>query len=411
MAKIFDRLVIEINRPINKILRAVQQDTNSRFLDVILLNNGVPIDLSKSSVKLAILDQNQKTQFENGELTDPKNGRCQFEIKSSITNHSGVVKLQISIFGDSNSVLTTEIFEMFVSSMLRDDYSIETSNEFGAVVVLFSVFQDITNLVKEIRDNIGNSTGQYDTIWKILEKIEKDLARGSVGDVLGKIGMDSDTGGTTIFGKLNRIVKTSEATGEKEFTQDGVFTVPEGVKKIIITACAGGGAGGDTQSDTSYPGGSGGDFMYKQPFNVNAQTNINITVGKGGTNTTKNGTDTIIGNLATLKGGKYAGGKNEIPNNKKVCNGGIGSKKYTQEASGDTLRTILFSNTFVANGGISNTNGGGGGASLGKGGDAQTELHAKAQNGYLGGGGGGATFASGTSDAGNGGDGYVLIEW
>ena len=47
MAKTYNRLEIDVNKKPNSIgIRPVQHDTKSRYLDVCLYENGVPIDLT-----------------------------------------------------------------------------------------------------------------------------------------------------------------------------------------------------------------------------------------------------------------------------------------------------------------------------------------------------------------------------
>ena len=45
MAKTYNRLEIDVNKKPTDIITAVQADNNSRYLDVSLFNNGVPLDL------------------------------------------------------------------------------------------------------------------------------------------------------------------------------------------------------------------------------------------------------------------------------------------------------------------------------------------------------------------------------
>ena len=96
------------------------------------------------------------------------------------------------------------------------------------------------------------------------------------------------------------------AHGTQTFTEDGTFTVPAGVHKILITACGGGGGG------KSISGGWGADYIVKRAFSVEPNAVIPITVGKGGLGQDTNsdpeieatdGGTTIIGNLITISGG------------------------------------------------------------------------------------------------------------
>lgn len=207
--------------------------------------------------------------------------------------------------------------------------------------------------------------------------------------------------------------------GVKTFTSNGTFTVPEGVTKIIVTACAGGQAGylGTRSVNSSYRysggrGGNGGDCIVKKAFEVTPYKSIQITVGKGGTTAGTPGTATVIGNLITLAGGN---GNNNGKNNG-GCSGGRG---------GYDSSTGVFPENGMdgiqGSGGATSSNtgeirddesdGGGGGGSLGNGGNGVIytgEENNVGINGSLGGGGGGA-YCPG-SIFGKGGDGIVIIE-
>lgn len=167
--------------------------------------------------------------------------------------------------------------------------------------------------------------------------------------------------------------------GVKTFTSNATFVVPAYITKIWITACAGGGKG-----TSSGFGGDGGDWLYRQPYTVSSGQTISIIVGKGATVSGKSGESTIIGDIVTLACPGIRGGSG----------GGTSSPNVNGQAG------------FAPGGiGVENSKGGGGG-SLGRGGDA---LGSTIGNpGILGGGSSGTT---GSNAPCNGGDGIVIIEW
>ena len=215
----------------------------------------------------------------------------------------------------------------------------------------------------------------------------------------------NNTLGTDDFASLDKMVQG----GVQEFTSNGTFTVPKGVFKILITACAGGEGGSTSRivitggaTAAQSRGGDGGEWIFKKAFNVAPNDEISITVGSGGQSGGAGG-NTIIGNLITLLGGgvsgNMSGGKAsntlDITAVENTINGiyciratrsGAGFRDgesnsvsiYSQYYSADTDRDRAISSS-------------GGGGSLGYGG-----------SGVLGAGGSGKT---------NGGDGIVIIEW
>lgn len=213
----------------------------------------------------------------------------------------------------------------------------------------------------------------------------------------------NSTLGTSDFLSLDKMI---QAHGTQTFTEDGTFTVPAGVPKILVTAFGGGGGG------ALYYGGQGGDRIIKKAYSVVPGTAISITIGKGGASKADGGS-TVIGNIVTLAGG----GKGGSP------------KSHSGSLGGD--EGISGQDSPVANGGHSGASayydsrtypgGGGGGGGYGRGGaggrgeDSGGSYAGDGGKGGIGaGGGGGGSARSGGSyngDGGKGGDGIVIIEW
>lgn len=233
--------------------------------------------------------------------------------------------------------------------------------------------------------------------------------------------------------------------GAQEFLNSGSFTVPDDVYKIYVTACAGGASGGCITSGDSYyvRGGNAGQFIYRKPFSVTPKTIIQITLGNGGVPVVsvpsnkylaKPGGDTIIGDLITLKGGTV-----DLYNNNGNAFAGVINCPALTDSTGDDYDYIATVVNYGENSavnvggrcGVPYINRGslslipsGGGASLGKGGNAGNIIpndgtQVPATNGEKGSGGGGAGYRYGKYsnsywtfyEPGSGGDGYCLIEW
>lgn len=238
----------------------------------------------------------------------------------------------------------------------------------------------------------------------------------------------NSTLGTKSFVPLDLLLMYLDAknNGENivEFSTSGSSTVivPEWALKARITACGGGGGG---VFNTSYPsystplgGGGGGAAILNKLVTVakNLQgTLITVVVGAGGkggicngdsaTSATAGGNTSISAFNISLAGGK--GGTSSAGGAAGGTGGGAGGYSSTNGTSG-----------ISGAGGTSENGAGGGGGSLGAGGNARWESSATG-NGYSGtrGGGGGAFHLVGVSSctsgmhAGDGGDGYVKIEW
>lgn len=157
MAKTYNRLDIEINKDILPIITAVQDDIYSRYLDVNLFENGAAIDLTEHKVRIYIRKKDGTEIFNIGQVTDAESGRVQFELTSQTLAVCGELKCQIIIFNDGETqVLSTNIFKIFVTRSLKSDNAIESSNEYGALVVLFQNIYEALQLMTDMVHKIGN---------------------------------------------------------------------------------------------------------------------------------------------------------------------------------------------------------------------------------------------------------------
>lgn len=411
MAKTYNRLELDVNKKPNSIgIRPVQNDTKSRYLDVCLYENGVAIDLTGEQVRITFRKADGSTFFNQGEVTDATAGRCQFALTNEILSEAKAVEAQISVWNAGGEVLSTQVFEIYVSAAIPWTDAVESENEYGVLVVLFQEIQDALDTMHKIATTFGepgDKAAEYgvDTFWGILETLAQ---RGDVESALQnqiKAYLNS-TVGTSAFKSLDKMFPVH---GVQTFTTNGTFTVPAGVHKILITACGGGGGG------NGISGGWGADYIVKRAFNVEPNTAIQITVGKGGlgqdanSNPKTEATDggaTIIGNLITISGGLKGG------NNTRIHKGTKGGE--------DTVFAIAGLEGTSSGGNTGSTGGQGGGACFGNGGDGGTNgkytIGDDATDGGTGAGGGGRAQRLGNSSnsyskAGNGGNGIVIIEW
>lgn len=432
MAKHYTKLIIEINEDITSKVTAVKGDVNSRYLDVQLFNDSVPLDLTSHTVTMSAKshpDSNFKVpinKFIDGQITEAINGRCQFKLKTDILGQAGVIILQISVFSGEQEVLSTNPFNLYVIDSPRNDEQMEASNEFGALVVLFSEIQNALDDMHAIRDNFGTPSEESlqagtDTFWKALEKSIKGSADLVAYDIPSKIGEETDEEPyNTVFGKLNRIIKLQLKDGEEIFREDGTFTVPEGVNQITVIACGGGGGGALNWNQS--PSGGGGAACVKKTSSVTSGQKIQITIGKGGSGGVggssaqdangKSGTATVVGNIVTCPPGQ--GGKdlnNDTGGASGGSGGGSGGNSKTDAGAGGNGKNGLYG--VGGKGSLINRSGfGGGGGSYGDGGNAATIVGESGKDGgYGAGGGAGSSKLPNSYTGGKGGNGIVIIRW
>lgn len=227
MAKTYNRLELDVNKKPNSIITEVQGDSNSRYLDVSLFNNGVPLDLTGHEVKIFMeKPENGGEIWNNGVITDATAGRCEFLMTAEALSKVGHLQTQISVWKDNTEILSTQVFEIYVTKTLLGNSSVESSNEYGTLVVLFQNLYEAHDLMVDMVSSFGKKGAVADardiaTFWQGVEYlakymdtdlkglIEKALANASVQGVLDLIGTSEDSGNTTVFGKENAILENT----------------------------------------------------------------------------------------------------------------------------------------------------------------------------------------------------------
>ena len=395
MAKTYNRLEIDVNKKPNSIgIRPVQNDTKSRYLDVCLYENGVPINLTGEQVRITFRKADGSTFFNQGEVTDATAGRCQFALTNEILSEAKAVEAQISVWNAGGQILSTQVFEIYVTAAIPWTDAVESENEYGVLVVLFQEIQGALDTMHKIAAAFGepgDKAAEYgvDTFWGILETLAQ---RGDVEGALEKKikAYLNSTVGTSGFQSMDKLI-TDTWGGMREYTSAGTYSlkIPDNVTVIKITACGaggGGGAGGSTRSTNKYKG--------------------------------KDGGATIVGNLVTLAGGY--GGDGGIADTMyptvSVGNGSGRGGKGSSAQSADSITSDSYGGDgitdfpFFGTGGKCTSSsgsyrgGGGGGGSLGPGGNGGTSAD-PAASGNKGGGGAGGYGRSRSNTVGSGGSG------
>ena len=261
MAKTYNKLNIEINQKVTDIITAVQDDTNSRYLDVQLFDNGTPINLTGQEVRIFLKKPDGTNIWNDGEVTSATEGRCQFLLTTQTLAVCGVLETQISIWQNNEEILSTEVFKIFVTKSLRSSGSIESSNEYGSLVILFQNIYEALDLMTEMVQSFGTAGAvaqgiPVTTFWQMLEAVytvnAEALANASVSEVLNRMGLTNDSGATattgTLMGKVNKLIANPQVvksvqrglvnysgSGAKEFN---VTITPVNIEKTL-TFCSG----------------------------------------------------------------------------------------------------------------------------------------------------------------------------
>ena len=290
MAQTYNKMKIDIKEPVTDIITAKQNDSNSRFLDVYLYDGGVPIDLTGHEVRIYMLKADGTEVFNNGEITNATAGRCQFELTDQALGAYGKLLCEISIWYDNVQILTSQTFDIHVVKNLRTAGSIESSNEYGALVVLYQNLYEAIDLMTTMVEQFGEPGEVADaasiaTFWQMLEYLysvnDAALKNASVSEELDKIGMNTDGEDSgTLFGVVNPLSGLITELGNKIYNRvadiEGEYLVASNtVVKTFIS------------SETSFNS-QGGAVLGKFTSNFDGTIKLKVTMYIGrGTNTTK----------------------------------------------------------------------------------------------------------------------------
>lgn len=240
MAQTYNKLKIDIKEPITDIITAKQNDSNSRFLDVYLYDGGVPIDLTGHELRIYMLKPDGTEIFNNGTITEAASGRCQFELTDQALGAYGKLQCEITLWKNNVQILTTPTFDIFVVKSLRTNGSIESSNEYGALVVLYQNLYEAIDLMTTMVEQFGEpgevaDAADIETFWQMLEhlyNVNADaLENASVQGVLDIIGATGDTGGSATAGTL--MAKANAVIGYLLNTTYGLEAIRNSIKDRI----------------------------------------------------------------------------------------------------------------------------------------------------------------------------------
>ncbi|SHJ63890.1 protein of unknown function [Clostridium amylolyticum] len=126
---------------------AKQLDVNTRFIEGYVTDRGMAVDLTGYQVKFYALKPDKHEIFNSVEILNAKEGKVKIPLTSQTLAVQGNVECELSIFNDSG-LATSRGFIVRVYKTLRNDSSIESSNEFTALI-------EALNDIEEAKEQVG----------------------------------------------------------------------------------------------------------------------------------------------------------------------------------------------------------------------------------------------------------------
>ncbi|HIT88278.1 MAG TPA: BppU family phage baseplate upper protein [Candidatus Coprocola pullicola] len=184
MAQTYLKWILDVNEPTPVLATAVQRDVQSRYLDVTLVDAGVPIDLTGNEVKIFGKKPDGKEIYNNGTVTNAVKGQCRFELTEQTLAAVGTLKMQIEIWKIGKGVTKPEVlknipFTIEVITKLRVDKNLESTNEYGSLTNLFHYIQEYFQNIDTLINKMADLEGKIEDL-KQTTGIIKSVQRGNV---------------------------------------------------------------------------------------------------------------------------------------------------------------------------------------------------------------------------------------
>ena len=145
--KFLRKINLEINKDLYNPIQVKQNDT-ARYLLFNLLDNGVPFSLENKTVRVYGLKPDGTKVFNNLTIINAAKGLAELQLTTQMLVKPGCLKLELVIY-EATDILSTTKFDIDIISCLRDDESIESTNEFSALTLGLSKLAEWDKYFKE----------------------------------------------------------------------------------------------------------------------------------------------------------------------------------------------------------------------------------------------------------------------
>lgn len=176
--KFLRKINLEINKDLYVPIKVKQNDT-ARYLLFNLLDNGVPFSLENKTVRVYGLKPDGTKVFNNLTIINATRGLAELQLTTQMLAKSGSLKLELVIY-EATDILSTTKFNIDIISCIRDDGSIESTNEFSALTLGLSKLDEWDKYFKETSAAIEEKyTERLNGIDASLEeKVNKEQGKG-----------------------------------------------------------------------------------------------------------------------------------------------------------------------------------------------------------------------------------------
>lgn len=208
--KIYRPLVLDFSKKnYNNTVLASQFDTLSRYVDITLIDNNVPVDITNHTVRIYAKKPDWTRVFNDAEIIDATNGKVRVELTNQILAVTGLVECELTLYGTDGSIIASQKFYINVGKTLRDDSAIESTNEFTA---LTNALNDIEQAKADV-GVVGSLNDELENNINIGTQLKTDLDVNIQTGTQLKADLETDiTTATQKKTELENVIATADTT-------------------------------------------------------------------------------------------------------------------------------------------------------------------------------------------------------
>ncbi|AUN11561.1 BppU family phage baseplate upper protein [Clostridium botulinum] len=162
-------LLIDTKRTGFNAVRGLKQGDNNSVLNITLVQNSVPFDLTGTTIRINYKRPDNKIFLQMADVVNTTDGKVKINILTKALESIGEVKADLSIFDKDNRKITSATFSMFVDgSIYRNDY-LEPED----LDLIQSIWVEEDKRIKQEKERKSNEENRIENEG-IREKNEKD---------------------------------------------------------------------------------------------------------------------------------------------------------------------------------------------------------------------------------------------
>ncbi|MCW6094753.1 BppU family phage baseplate upper protein [Clostridium sporogenes] len=162
-------LIIDTKRTGFNAVRGLKQGDNNSVLNITLVQNSVPFNLSNCTVRINYKRPDNKIFLQMADTANVTEGKIKINILTKALESIGEVKADLSVFDKDNRKITSATFSMFVDgSIYRNDYIDKEDLD-----LIQSIWVEEDKRIKQEKNRETNEENRIEN-ESIREKNEKD---------------------------------------------------------------------------------------------------------------------------------------------------------------------------------------------------------------------------------------------